>query len=87
MKGPLDTHWHIRSSDGYILNTDGTHSVGVQGALGILAAINFCGLLTTFMIPETMGKSLEELNGELELVAEKDDKGIDLVGVPAESYA
>ena len=41
------------------------YGVGVQGALGILAAINFCGLLTTFMIPETMGKSLEELNGEM----------------------
>ena len=30
MKGPLDTHWHIRSADGYILNTDGTHSVCVH---------------------------------------------------------
>ena len=64
--------------------------VGVQGALGILAAINFCGLLTTFMIPETMGKSLEELNGELDPSLEKEGKDgqtSDLVGVPAESYA
>ena len=38
--------------------------IGVQGALGVLAAINFIGLLTTFLIPETMGKSLEQLNGE-----------------------
>ena len=63
--------------------------VGVQGALGILAAINFCGLLTTFMIPETMGKSLEELNGELDPSLEKEGKDgqtSDLVGVPAESY-
>ena len=38
--------------------------LGVQGSLGILAAINFIGLLTSFMIPETMGKTLEELNGQ-----------------------
>ena len=51
------------------------YGLGVQGALGILAGINFCGLLTTFMIPETMGKSLEELNGE----------DLDLVGLPSEN--
>jgi hypothetical protein len=65
--------------------------IGVQGALGILAAINFCGLLTSFLIPETMGKSLEELNGEAisRKVVEIDskDKEAEMVGVPAESYA
>jgi hypothetical protein len=30
MKGPLDTHWHIRDSDGYILNNDGTRSVCIH---------------------------------------------------------
>ena len=38
--------------------------IGARGALGVLAAINLVGLLTTFLIPETMGKSLEQLNGE-----------------------
>jgi len=37
--------------------------IGVPGALGILAATNFLGLLFTFLIPETKGKTLEELNG------------------------
>lgn len=62
---------------------------GVQGALGILAAINFCGLLTTFLIPETMGKSLEELNGEEITVKEVlvDAKESEMVGVLAESLA
>jgi len=39
------------------------YGIGVQGALGILAATNFLGMLFTFLVPETMGKSLEELNG------------------------
>ena len=30
----------------------------------MLAAINFAGMLFTTLIPETKGKSLEELNGE-----------------------
>lgn len=38
--------------------------IGVQGALGILAATNFIGLLFTFFIPETAGERLEVLNGE-----------------------
>ena len=65
------------------------YGAGVQGALGILAAINFCGLLTTFLIPETMGKSLEELNGEAVTPKDMmvDAKDSDLVGVIAESHA
>jgi len=38
--------------------------LGVQGALGILAGTNFLGIWFTFLLPETMGKTLEELNGE-----------------------
>jgi len=37
--------------------------IGVAGALGILAATNFLGMLFTFLVPETRGKTLEELNG------------------------
>jgi len=40
--------------------------INIQGALGILAATNFVGMLCTFLLPETMGKSLEELNNEEE---------------------
>ena len=34
----------------------------------MLAAINFVGVAFTFLIPETAGKSLEELNGENEIL-------------------
>ena len=62
--------------------------IGIQGALGVLAATNFLGLLTTFLIPETMGKTLEELNGE-EISHKEilDTKEAEMVGVPHESYA
>lgn len=39
-------------------------SPGVQKLLGIFAAIMFLGLITTFLIPETKGRSLEEINDE-----------------------
>ena len=40
------------------------YGVSLQGALGILAATNFLGMLFTFVLPETNGKTLEELSGE-----------------------
>ena len=40
--------------------------IGVPGALGLLAGINFLGILFTFLIPETAGKSLEELNCDMD---------------------
>ena len=86
--GPVPTLCSI--CDTKLLSGCAPFGVGVQGALGILAAINFCGLLTTFMIPETMGKSLEELNGEMPLENEKEMKlksDQEMVGLPAESYA
>ena len=30
MKGPLDTHWKIRDTEGYVLNNDGTRSICVH---------------------------------------------------------
>lgn len=30
LKGPLDTFWHIRNKEGYILNNDGQRSVCVH---------------------------------------------------------
>ena len=38
--------------------------IGLQWSLGILAITNGLGFLFTFLVPETMGKSLEELSGE-----------------------
>jgi PHS family inorganic phosphate transporter-like MFS transporter len=39
---------------------------GYPTALGMLAVFMFAGLLCTYFVPETQGKSLEELGGELE---------------------
>jgi len=51
------------------------YGIGVKGALGILAATNFLVMLFTFLVPETMGKSLEELNGtELAVVDQDKEK-------------
>ena len=38
--------------------------IGLRESLGLLAAINFVGMLFTFLIPETKGRTLEEINGE-----------------------
>jgi PHS family inorganic phosphate transporter-like MFS transporter len=40
------------------------HGIGVGGALGILAATNFLGMLFTFCMPETKGRTLEDICGE-----------------------
>ncbi|CAN8267736.1 unnamed protein product [Cochlearia groenlandica] len=39
-------------------------AVGMRTTLLIMAGINFVGLLFTFLVPESKGKSLEELSGE-----------------------
>lgn len=36
-------------------------NVGLQQALGLLTAVNAMGFLVTFLVPETKGKSLEEI--------------------------
>ena len=41
------------------------YGIGVQGALGILAATNFLGMCFTLLVPETNGKTLEQLNDEV----------------------
>ncbi|CAL4912605.1 unnamed protein product [Urochloa decumbens] len=38
--------------------------IGVRNALFVLAACNFLGFLFTFLVPESKGKSLEEMSGE-----------------------
>uniref|UniRef100_A0ACD5TUP4 Uncharacterized protein n=1 Tax=Avena sativa TaxID=4498 RepID=A0ACD5TUP4_AVESA len=38
--------------------------IGVQKALYVLAACNLLGFLVTFLVPESKGKSLEEMSGE-----------------------
>ncbi|MBA0764817.1 hypothetical protein Gotri_014103 [Gossypium trilobum] len=39
-------------------------AIGVKKSLMILAFINFLGMLFTFLVPESKGKSLEEISGE-----------------------
>ena len=38
--------------------------IGVKNSLLLLGVVNFLGLLMTFLVPESKGKSLEELSGE-----------------------
>ncbi|KAF8720367.1 hypothetical protein HU200_023867 [Digitaria exilis] len=38
--------------------------IGVQNSLFVLAVSNFLGFLFTFLVPESKGKSLEEMSGE-----------------------
>jgi PHS family inorganic phosphate transporter-like MFS transporter len=38
--------------------------IGVQKALYVLAACNLLGFLVTFLVPESKGKSLEEMSGD-----------------------
>ncbi|KAF5465949.1 hypothetical protein F2P56_015912 [Juglans regia] len=40
--------------------------IGVKNSLLVLGGINFLGMLFTFLVPESKGKSLEELTGENE---------------------
>ncbi|BBG92493.1 phosphate transporter 1 [Prunus dulcis] len=40
--------------------------IGVRNSLIILGVVNFLGLLFTFLVPESKGRSLEELSGEAE---------------------
>nr|GEW00029.1 general substrate transporter [Tanacetum cinerariifolium] len=40
--------------------------IGVKNSLIVLGCINFLGTLCTFLVPESKGKSLEEMSGETE---------------------
>ncbi|KVI12380.1 probable inorganic phosphate transporter 1-7 [Cynara cardunculus var. scolymus] len=40
--------------------------IGVKNALIVLGVVNFLGTLCTFLVPESKGKSLEEMSGETE---------------------
>ncbi|KAI3773000.1 hypothetical protein L6452_04196 [Arctium lappa] len=40
--------------------------IGVKNALIMLGVVNFLGTLCTFLVPESKGKSLEEMSGETE---------------------
>ncbi|XP_027178160.1 inorganic phosphate transporter 1-4-like [Coffea eugenioides] len=39
--------------------------IGVKNSLILLGAVNFLGFLFTFLVPESKGKSLEEMSGEI----------------------
>ncbi|MCI78949.1 phosphate transporter, partial [Trifolium medium] len=40
--------------------------IGIKNSLIMLGVINFAGMLFTLFVPESKGKSLEELTGENE---------------------
>lgn len=42
------------------------YGIGMKNALIVLAVCNLLGLLCTFLVPESKGKSLEEMSGENE---------------------
>ncbi|KAJ1409431.1 Phosphate permease [Sesbania bispinosa] len=42
------------------------NGIGVRNTLIILGVINFLGMMFTFLVPESKGKSLEEISGEAE---------------------
>ncbi|XP_010689230.2 probable inorganic phosphate transporter 1-3 [Beta vulgaris subsp. vulgaris] len=50
--------------------------IGKKMSLIVLGVISFLGMLCTFLIPEPMGKSLEELAGEVEFDDAKYDKSV-----------
>ncbi|KAI3965776.1 hypothetical protein MKX01_010733 [Papaver californicum] len=47
-------------------NTDAGYppGIGIKNSLVVLGCINFLGMLFTFLVPESKGKSLEEMAGE-----------------------
>ncbi|KAI3839822.1 hypothetical protein MKW98_010127 [Papaver atlanticum] len=49
-------------------NTDAGYppGIGIKNSLIVLGCINFLGMLFTFLVPESKGKSLEEMAGENE---------------------
>ncbi|KAF0892426.1 hypothetical protein E2562_015488 [Oryza meyeriana var. granulata] len=53
--------------------------IGVRNSLFVLAGCNVIGFLFTFLVPESKGKSLEELSGENE-----DDEGMPEAAVTAD---
>jgi PHS family inorganic phosphate transporter-like MFS transporter len=40
--------------------------IGVKNSLIVLGVVNLLGMLFTFLVPESKGKSLEEMSGENE---------------------
>ncbi|KAF7807055.1 putative inorganic phosphate transporter 1-3 [Senna tora] len=49
--------------------------IGVKNSLVVLGVVNLLGLVFTFLVPESKGKSLEELSGENEEEEEGGDQG------------
>ncbi|MED6193730.1 Low affinity inorganic phosphate transporter 1 [Stylosanthes scabra] len=47
--------------------------IGVRNTLIILGVVNLCGFFFTFLVPESKGKSLEEMSGEAEVQQTEDN--------------
>ncbi|KAF5752386.1 inorganic phosphate transporter 1-3 [Tripterygium wilfordii] len=55
-----------QSTDSTKTDKDYPTGIGIKNSLLVLGVINFLGMLFTFLVPEPMGKSLEEMSGENE---------------------
>eukprot|EP01137_Pigoraptor_chileana_P029180 Opistho-2@14043 len=53
-------------------------NIGLQKTIGILAAVNFAGLLCTYFVPETKNKTLEELGGDIDYAIPTDAEAVEM---------
>lgn len=51
------------------------NGIGVRNTLIILGVINLLGMMVTFLVPESKGKSLEEISGEAQQEATSTTNG------------
>lgn len=51
------------------------YGIGVRNTLIILGVINLLGMMVTFLVPESKGKSLEEISGEAQQEATSTTNG------------
>lgn len=57
-------------------------ALGLDGTLGVLAGFMAIGFCTTFLLPETAGRSLEEINGEDEVglrISHEEQKTVEMI--------
>lgn len=66
MVGAFGFLYAAQSTDPKKVDAGYPTGIGIKNSLIMLGVINFLGMLFTFLVPESKGKSLEELTGENE---------------------